>query len=61
VKKDQKFGFIDFNTEGALELAFWKMDARIKGYGEWQGIPQSPRDAFKAVVRELFASLAVKS
>jgi len=31
----------------ACEKAFWQYDARTKGYAEWEGHPQSERDAFK--------------
>lgn len=30
------------------EIAYWNFDARKKGYAEWNGRPQSERDAFKA-------------
>lgn len=44
--------------EDALEVAYWIFDARYKGtFAPRAGIglgPQSERDAFKAVVRELF-------
>jgi len=39
--------------EAMLEGAYWDFDARRKGYGDWKGMPQSERDAFKAVVRGL--------
>lgn len=39
--------------EDPAEAAYWEMDARIKGYGEWKGRPQSERDAFKAVACQL--------
>ena len=32
------------------ESMYWEFDARKKGYGKWKGIPQSERDAFKAVI-----------
>lgn len=32
----------------ACEKAFWQFDARCKGYAEWEGRPQTDRDAFKA-------------
>lgn len=38
------------------ETAYWRFDARKKGYAEWKGIPQTERDAFKAEFR---ASVAV--
>lgn len=31
----------------ACEKAYWQFDARKKGYAEWEGMPQSERDAFK--------------
>lgn len=46
---------IDARSEDPAEAAFWEMDARIKGNGEWKGRPQSERDAFKAVARKLLA------
>ena len=39
--------------EDKLEHAFWDFDAMHKGYGEWRNHPQSERDAFKQVIREL--------
>lgn len=42
--------------EEACESAYWRFDARRKGYGSWKGTPQSERDAFK---REAL-SLAVR-
>ena len=45
----------DFND--SLEAAYWQFDARVKGYGEWKGRPQSERDAFKATVRGISAIL----
>ena len=39
--------------EEMLEAAFWEFDARRKGYSDWKGMPQSERDAFKAVARGL--------
>lgn len=37
--------------EDRAELAYWRFDARVKGYSEWKGRPQSERDAFKAEYR----------
>lgn len=37
--------------EDQAELAYWRFDARVKGYSEWKGRPQSERDAFKAEYR----------
>lgn len=34
------------------EVAYWRFDARVKGYSEWKGRPQSERDAFKAEYRQ---------
>lgn len=39
--------------EDMLEAAYWEFDARRKGYSQWKGMPQSERDAFKAVARGL--------
>lgn len=39
--------------EDMAELAYWEFDARRAGMGKWKGIPQSERDAFKAVARGL--------
>ena len=44
--------------EDVLETAYWLFDARRKGYGEWKGMPQSERDAFKAQYRAIAALLA---
>jgi hypothetical protein len=41
--------------EEQIEAAFWEMDARVNGTGEWKGRPQSQRDAFKWAVRNLLA------
>ena len=35
------------------EEAYWRFDARRKGYGEWKETPQSERDAFKAEYSDL--------
>lgn len=32
----------------AAEEAYWRFDARRRGYGEWKETPQSERDAFKS-------------
>lgn len=35
-----------------LEVAYWRFDARRKGYEDWKGHPQSERDAFKQELAE---------
>lgn len=37
--------------EDRLEAAYWRFDARHKGYGQWKQAPMSERDAFKAEMR----------
>jgi hypothetical protein len=37
--------------EERIELAYWRFDARRKGYGKWKSAPMSERDAFKAEMR----------
>lgn len=44
--------------DDAAETAYWRFDARKKGYAEWKGRPQTERHAFKAEFR---ASVAVPS
>lgn len=39
-----------------LESAYWRFNARCKGYAEWKQTPQSERDAFKAEVLSVVAS-----
>lgn len=43
----------DAVLEDMAESAYWEFDARRAGMGKWQGMPQSERDAFKAVARRL--------
>jgi hypothetical protein len=38
-----------------LEAAFWRFDARRKGYGIFKADPVGERDAFKAEVAHLMA------
>lgn len=38
------------------EIAYWRFDARHKGYADWKQCPQSERDAFKAEWRMAYAS-----
>jgi hypothetical protein len=40
------------HEDDAAEVAYWRFDARVKGYSEWKGRPQSERDAFKAEYRQ---------
>lgn len=37
--------------EDRIEAAYWRFDARHKGYGPWKQAPMSERDAFKAEMR----------
>lgn len=37
--------------EDRIEAAYWRFDARHKGYGQWKPAPMSERDAFKAEMR----------
>jgi hypothetical protein len=37
--------------EDRIEAAYWRFDARRKGYGQWKTAPMSERDAFKAEMR----------
>lgn len=37
--------------EDRIEAAYWRFDARHKGYGQWKQAPMSERDAFKAEMR----------
>lgn len=41
------------DVEDALEQAYWRFDARRKGYSQWSSNPQSERDAFKSELRGL--------
>lgn len=41
------------------ESAYWRFDARRAGYGRWDGIPMSERDAFKAEVRNVIRTTRV--
>lgn len=38
-------------VEDYAESAYWRFDARHKGYAEWKSAPMSERDAFKAEMR----------
>lgn len=44
-------GMLLLQDEGVIadfaEEAYWRFDARRKGYSEWKGHPQSEREAFK--------------
>lgn len=42
--------------EERIEAAYWRFDARHKGYGEWRRAPMSERDAFKAEMRNALAA-----
>ena len=37
--------------EDRIEAAYWRFDARHKGYGQWKQAPMSERDSFKAEMR----------
>lgn len=47
--------------EDRIEAAFWRFDARHKGYGEWRQAPMSERDAFKAEMRNALHAEAVRA
>lgn len=38
-------------VEDIIEEAYWRFDARRKGYGVYKGQPEAERDAFKAEMR----------
>ena len=42
--------------ENRIEAAYWRFDARRKGYSYWQSAPMSERDAFKAEMRNALAA-----
>lgn len=42
--------------EDRIEAAYWRFDARHKGYGQWKQAPMSERDAFKAEMRNALAA-----
>lgn len=42
--------------EDRIEAAYWRFDARHKGYGKWKASPMSERDAFKAEMRNALAA-----
>lgn len=42
--------------EERIEAAYWRFDARHKGYGQWKKAPMSERDAFKAEMRNALAA-----
>lgn len=42
--------------EDRLEAAYWRFDARHKGYGKWKQAPMSERDAFKAEMRNALSA-----
>lgn len=42
--------------QDAIEAAYWEFDGRRGGLGIWREAPQSERDAFKAVMRNMLAN-----
>lgn len=42
--------------EDRIEAAYWRFDARHKGYGQWKQAPMSERDAFRAEMRNALAA-----
>jgi hypothetical protein len=48
------------DDDDPLELAYWRMDAMRKGYGEWKGHPQSERDAFKVTLAAQLAKVTAE-
>jgi len=47
--------------EERIEAAYWRYDARHKGYNEWKLAPMSERDAFKAEMRSALAGEKVRA
>lgn len=47
--------------EERIEAAFWRFDARRKGYGQWKDSPMSERDAFKAEIRNALGSEKIRA
>lgn len=47
--------YCDDDKEEALEQAYWDYIALRGGSGRYKGHPRSERDAFKMIVRGLFA------
>lgn len=47
--------------EDRIEAAYWRFDARHKGYGQWKTAPMSERDAFKAEMRNALAAEKVRA
>lgn len=47
-------------VEDALELSYWRFEARRKGYSDWKDEPQSERDAFKSEFRALLRAATGK-
>ena len=47
--------FPEDGDDDPAEAAYWRFDARRKGYAEWKGLPMSERDAFKAEMRRIIS------
>jgi len=47
--------------EDRIEAAYWRFDARHKGYSQWKTAPMSERDAFKAEMRNALESEKVRA
>lgn len=44
-----------------IEAAYWRFDARHKGYSQWKTAPMSERDAFKAEMRNALEAEKVRA
>lgn len=47
--------------EDRIEAAYWRFDARRKGYEQWKKAPMSERDAFKAELRNALEAEKVRA
>lgn len=47
--------------EDRIEAAYWRFDARHKGYSQWKTAPMSERDAFKAEMRNALEAEKVRA
>ena len=46
--------------EERIEAAYWRFDARRKGYGRWKQAPMSERSAFKAEMRNALGAEKIR-
>jgi hypothetical protein len=47
--------------EERIEAAYWRYDAKHKGYNEWKLAPMSEREAFKTEMRSALAGEKVRA